>query len=193
MDHLRRSINYYDNNVDKYLATTENVDMSAFIDEFLSQATGKRILDIACGPGRDIAYMRSRGFDAVGMDLSMGLLSVARGRGDVAQMDMRKLGYRKGSFDGAYCLSGLIHLSKLDSMYAVMEMAGVLKPGAPLFLSVLEGDGENKVRNDRSYTYFCADEMEEMLGCAGFVDIVTVPPHGSPFMEVKAKKYSSLQ
>ena len=65
---------------------------------------GRRLLDLACGPGRHSAFFRDHGAEVVGFDLSMPLLSRARHRnGDVAPAlvrgDMRRLPFRRESFD----------------------------------------------------------------------------------------------
>ncbi len=65
---------------------------------------GRRVLDLACGPGRHAAQFQAHGADVVGFDLSMPLLSLAKHRNGKARQalvrgDMRCLPFRNGAFD----------------------------------------------------------------------------------------------
>ena len=52
---------------------------------------GARLLDLGCGPGRDLAWLAAQGAAGVGCDLSAGMLAPARARGGrpLVQADMR--------------------------------------------------------------------------------------------------------
>jgi len=70
-----------------------------------------RILDLACGPGFELALF-PRG---VGIDSSPGMLAVARRRavnGALVLGDVRALPFRPESFGGAFSSFALIHLTK---------------------------------------------------------------------------------
>ncbi|NIM48205.1 MAG: methyltransferase domain-containing protein [Gemmatimonadales bacterium] len=64
---------------------------------------GRRVLDLACGPGRHATQFAARGARVVGFDLSMPLLSRAKHRGGppltLVRGDMRRLPFRPGTFD----------------------------------------------------------------------------------------------
>jgi ubiquinone/menaquinone biosynthesis C-methylase UbiE len=47
---------------------------------------GARVLDVCCGNGVVVAALQARGFDAVGVDASAGMLSIARRRAPDAQL-----------------------------------------------------------------------------------------------------------
>lgn len=64
---------------------------------------GRRVLDLACGPGRHAAQLAGRGAHVVGVDLSLPLLSRARHRTGpgllLVRADMRELPFRDETFD----------------------------------------------------------------------------------------------
>jgi SAM-dependent methyltransferase len=64
---------------------------------------GRRILDLACGPGRHAARLAELGARVTGFDLSLPLLARARqrapGQVDLVRGDMRALPFRDGAFD----------------------------------------------------------------------------------------------
>jgi ubiquinone/menaquinone biosynthesis C-methylase UbiE len=97
--------------------------------------TGTRVLDVACGTGHSLLPWLDRGYVAVGVDVSAGMVARARakagGRADVHVGDMRALPAGLGPFDLVTCLGdGLNHLMEVEDVTAALrEMHRVLVPG----------------------------------------------------------------
>jgi SAM-dependent methyltransferase len=108
----------------------------------------RRILDLACGVGRDTFYLEGRGLQVVGADASVNGVRVAqrakRERGAEAAFlaaDARRLPFRAGSFEGVYCF-GLLHeftgRSWKEEVEGVMaEIRRLLCAGGILVITVL--------------------------------------------------------
>jgi ubiquinone/menaquinone biosynthesis C-methylase UbiE len=91
-------------------------------------AAGKDALEVGCGTG--LILQRTAGFarEAVGIDLSGGMLARARQRGlCVAQASATALPFATGSFDVAYSFKVLAHIPDIEG--ALREMARVVRPG----------------------------------------------------------------
>jgi ubiquinone/menaquinone biosynthesis C-methylase UbiE len=106
----------------------------------LSDARGKRILDLACGTGRWLEKLMARGgASGVGIDCSFAMLRVAKNKdavtGRVARAGCESLPLRTACFDLAICSFALAHIGDLDSM--VRELARVTMAGADVFVSDL--------------------------------------------------------
>jgi demethylmenaquinone methyltransferase/2-methoxy-6-polyprenyl-1,4-benzoquinol methylase len=107
----------------------------------LALAPGSIVLDLACGTG-DLSLMARRsGYRTVGVDLSLGMLTVGLSRhttepGDagVVQGDAARLGLATASFDGVVCGYALRNFTDLSASFK--EMARILRPGGRL--AVLE-------------------------------------------------------
>ena len=108
---------------------------------------GNRVLDIACGTGvvtRDVAGIVGRDNPPTGLDLSSGMLAVAR---DLAphiewqQGDATDLPYPDASFDRVLCQFGLMFFP--DRVAALKEMSRVLRPGGRLALAVWDSLDKN--------------------------------------------------
>ena len=102
----------------------------------LPAGAGRRLLDVGCSWGRWTLAASERGYEAVGLDPSLGAVMAARRV--AAQMgrparylvgDARHLPFAPGTFDAAYSYSVLQHFSRPDAGRAVAEMGRVLKPG----------------------------------------------------------------
>jgi ubiquinone/menaquinone biosynthesis C-methylase UbiE len=104
---------------------------------------GARILDVGCGPGELLLTLLKRGYDAVGIDISQGMIDVARstirsaGFADfsgVSVGDIEKLTFQPQTFD-VVVASGVIEYQK-DDRAALEQMTRVLKPGGYLIVNV---------------------------------------------------------
>ena len=138
--------------------------------------SGAHILDVGCGPGRDMAWFESRNINVTGVDFSSAMLEIARTqvRGSLVQTDMRKLPFEAHSRDGIWCNASLLHLPKPDSPTALLEFKRVLKPNGIFFLAVQEGEGEHLEtrevygENQRFFARYSVSEMTGLLEAAGF-------------------------
>lgn len=92
-----------------------------------------RVLDLGCGGGRNLAFLRERGHAAVGLDASPRLLalSAAKGlRGHVVRGDLVALPFRAAAFDGVLCVAVIHHLpSEEERLRSLREAVRVLRPG----------------------------------------------------------------
>ena len=102
-----------------------------------SQASGDT-LEVAVGTGLNIPFY-PLDVRLTGIDLSDGMLEIARGRAeqldravDLRQGNAHSLPFETGSFDTVVCTFGLCAIPDLDA--AVDEMVRVLRPGGTLIL-----------------------------------------------------------
>ena len=98
-----------------------------------------RLLDIGCGTGELAGRMASRGWSAVGMDLSEPMLHQARAKpsddGSLAVVtvgDSEHLPFAAASFDIVTCANSFHHYPHQDAV--VREMFRILRPGGQLYL-----------------------------------------------------------
>jgi SAM-dependent methyltransferase len=121
-----------------------NAVLMRFSEAELRRSAYARALDLGCGAGRNAVPLAARGWDVVGIDLSMPMLSAAaqRARADrvadrlhlaLAQMDGIPL--PDGSVD-LVIAHGVWNLARsaADFRRAVCEAARVASPGAGLFV-----------------------------------------------------------
>lgn len=104
-----------------------------FIRDMMRPRAGERILDVGCGVGASLRYMPDN-VDYVGVDISEAYIAKARancGRSaeficaDVATLDAATL----GTFDRAFSVGVLHHLSDDVAAQAVEFVRRVVKPG----------------------------------------------------------------
>lgn len=108
-----------------------------FIAQSLNLKRGARILDLACGFGRHAVELSSRGYEMVGLDLSMPMLQKAlaesQQRGQSIKYlhgDMRELAFQE-AFDGCYIwqtsfgyFDDRTNLKVLQSVHRALRVGG---------------------------------------------------------------------
>lgn len=95
---------------------------------------GKRLLEIGCGAGTDLAEFARYGASVVGVDITDTATNLTRERldveglcGEVTTYDGVGLPFQDNSFDVVYSWGVLHHTPRFDDLFA--EIARVLKPG----------------------------------------------------------------
>jgi SAM-dependent methyltransferase/uncharacterized protein YbaR (Trm112 family) len=101
----------------------------------LPPGNGRRLLDIGCSWGRWTVAASQAGYEAIGIDPSLGAVLAARRA--AAQIgvssrylvgDARHLPFPSGTFDAAYSYSVIQHFSRADAGRSVTEIGRVLRP-----------------------------------------------------------------
>ena len=103
--------------------------------------TGRRILDVACGPGSWLQAVAARGAIVAGIDISQVALHVCRGVLPEAEIHCgpaEHLPFADRQFDFISCLGALEHF--LDPGASLQEMIRVAKPYAYFLLLVPNAD-----------------------------------------------------
>ena len=106
--------------------------------------TADPVLDLGCGQGRHLAWLRDQGVAAFGLDLSRDLLGQARrdhGPGlSLVRGDMRHLPLGDGSFGAVLSLfTAFGYFGELaDNLGMVRQVVRVLRPGGLWYLDYLD-------------------------------------------------------
>ena len=70
---------FYQENFKAYHQKTFSIDPSSFLEPLARRLPAEAfILDVGCGSGRDLLWMKKRGFDVIGFERSPGLAELAR-------------------------------------------------------------------------------------------------------------------
>src|SRR2546421_5526321 len=132
----------YKQRLDEVMARSESRGRAAVID-WVDPRPGKRILDLACGPGTlsyRLAPDVSPDGGVFGIDLAPGMIELARRDAPPGLpvrfelMDMEELRFPDAAFDAAVCGHGLQFVP--DLLRALTEARRVIKAGARMAASV---------------------------------------------------------
>jgi len=151
------------------------------LDNFSRKVFGRgQVWEIGCGPGQVARYLKDRGVDVCGVDLSGEMVKCAnRLNPDISFTRGSMLGLESGddTFAGLVSFYAIIHLRRQEMLHALKEFYRVLKPGGLLLLAFHGGEGE--LHRDEWYgkpvaidvTLMSAGEMLRNLKDAGFTEV----------------------
>lgn len=120
-----------------------------------SPPPGSAIADSACGIGTQLLGLAEAGYDMFGSDLSLAAVHRAQAecvkRGLIARVvvaDMRALPWPDASMDAAICADNAIPhlLTDEEVMHAFKELRRVVRPGAPLAVTIRDYDAALRER-----------------------------------------------
>lgn len=133
----------------------ERAMLTAFAEQVAADGGGA-VADIGCGPGRVSGFLAGVAVDVRGVDLSPGMIAVARRDHPGIPFEvasMAALPYRDGELAGALAWYSIIHIpqEKQDAVFA--EFARVIRPGGrPLLgFQVSEQGDEDVVHLRQAY------------------------------------------
>jgi SAM-dependent methyltransferase len=97
-----------------------------------------RVCDMGCGPAQIARYLRDRGVDSFGIDLSTGMLAEARRLNpdlQFVQSSMLELGVGSERLAGIAAFYSIIHIPRPRVVSALAEMHRALRRGGRLLIS----------------------------------------------------------
>lgn len=118
-----------------------------FIESALSLPSAGRVLDLGCGYGRHTVPLARRGYEMVGLDLSLDLLQNALRRAQAKQAsikfvhgDLRDLEFNE-VFDGVFCANTTFgYFSDAENLMVLRGVYRALKPGGRFLVDVVNRD-----------------------------------------------------
>lgn len=166
----------YAENQDRLVSGNERVFadlMRAFTASIPPRGT---VADLGCGPARDATRFAEAGFNALGMDLSAGMLAMASSAmdGRLVQADLRALPIRASTLDGIWCCAALLHVPEDDTLTVLREFRRTLASGGVLALVTALGDGARfepvpyASGEQRWFAYRTAGTLADQLESADF-------------------------
>jgi SAM-dependent methyltransferase len=150
----------------------------ALLDRFAA-ATRYRgpVCDMGCGPGHVARYLKEKGVNVAGYDLSPKMVEAARRLNpgiSFHQADMTALDHADGAWVALVAFYSLIHIPRPEITGTLREFRRVLQPGGLLLLAFHIGDEtlhlddwwEQKVNVD--FFFFQPQEIARELEAGGF-------------------------
>ena len=170
------TIGHYDRTAEDYWDGTRNHDVGQNYEALLEAIEGAppyAILDLGCGPGRDLHFFRSSGHDAPGLDGSMAFVAMARRYSgcDVLHQNFLAMNLPVNRFDGIFANASLFHVPSQELPRVLAELADSLKPRGILFCSNPRGNNEEGVSGDRFSCFLDLTTWRDFVTDAGFTEL----------------------
>ena len=186
---VAKTVGHYDATAESFWEATRDHDVSQNYAALLGAIEGTppfTILDLGCGPGRDLAYFRSIGHDPVGLDGCPSFCAMARKHSgcEVLEQDFLALSLASERFDGVFANATLFHVPSRELPRVLGELRAALRPRGVLFSSNPRGDDREGWNGDRYGWYFEMERWRDVVTAAGFEEVAHYyRPEGLPRSE----------
>lgn len=179
-DDLRRigelTLAHYNSVADRFRASTLDHDVSQNIAALLRNIQAEppcAILDLGCGPGRDLKTFRALGHQAIGLDGSEQFVKMARDYSgcEVWHQNLFDLDLPPGRFDGIFANAVLFHVPTVILPRVLAALRSTLKPRGILFSSNLHGHNTEQWGGERYSAYHDLENWRRLLNAAGFDEL----------------------
>ena len=167
---------HYNDNADSFWQGTRDHDVSQNIAALLRHLEGGpplTILDLGCGPGRDLRTFSELGHTAIGLEGAPRFVAMARTHSgcEVWQQNLLALDLPPARFDGVFANAVLFHVPS-DALPGVLRaLHTTLKPRGVLFSSNPRGQGQEGWQGDRYGAYHDLASWRRYLTAAGFDEL----------------------
>ncbi len=171
-----RTLAHYDASAESFWQGTRDHDVSQNHQALLNAIEGAppfTLLDLGCGPGRDLVFFRSLGHTAVGLEGSPRFVAMAESLSgcEVIHQDFVHLDLPAQRFDGIFANASLFHVPSRVLPKVLSTLRAALKPRGVLFCSNPRGDDREGFRGERYGCFWTLETWRSFVVAAGFEEI----------------------
>lgn len=179
MDKSKFAVSTYDKIASIYAKQYFNdLTDAPYVDKFLKLLhLGAHVLDVGCGPGTFSRYLKDKGFDIEGIDLSEEMLRIAKVNVPDVKfqlMDMRQITFSDESYDGLLVAYSLIHIPSKDINNTLKGFNRILKSDGKILIIAQRGEPDKivdeplKVGEKMFINFFSKEKLKQFLQDSGF-------------------------
>jgi SAM-dependent methyltransferase len=170
------TLEHYNQRAEEFRDGTSDHDVSQNIDALLRHIQAERpfsILDLGCGPGRDLNAFVALGHFPIGLDGAARFVEMARADTgcEVWQQDFLALDLPANRFDGVFANASLFHVPSEHIARVLSQLRATLKPGGVLFSSNPRGKNEEGWNRGRYGAYHDLAAWRRWMTDAGFFEL----------------------
>ena len=183
------TIGHYEQTAAAFWHGTKDHDVSQNVQALLRHLRGVppcSILDLGCGPGRDLAAFRALGHEPVGLDGAASFVAMARAHTgcEVWQQDLLRLELPPQRFHGIFANAVLFHVPSQELPRVLGELRHALVSDGVLFASNPRGPDLEQWQGARYGTYLSWPRWRDSVTESGFEELEHFyRPEGRPRSE----------
>jgi SAM-dependent methyltransferase len=171
-----RTLAHYDASALSFREGTQDHDVSQNYAALLGAIAHRPplvLLDFGCGPGRDLAYFRSLGHEAVGLDGAANFVRMARQATgcEVLHQSFLHLSLPAARFHGVFANASLFHVPRQELARVLGALHDALVDEGVLFCSNPHGRDVEGFSGERYGAFHTLETWRAYVTAAGFSEI----------------------
>lgn len=148
LKHTTAKASYYNTRAECYDEFNENNSkaINALLEKILKEHQVATVLDLTCGTGSQVFWLKDKGFEVVGSDISRSMLKIAKQKAKLKQLKIKFLQgdcrtVHAGQFDAAITIFNAIgHLTREDFKLTIQNINRNLNPGGLYIFDIFNLD-----------------------------------------------------
>jgi SAM-dependent methyltransferase len=169
------TLQHYNERAENFWKGTRDHDVSQNIAALLHYIEARppfTILDLGCGPGRDLKKFSELGHIGIGLDGSAHFAAMVREQGyEVWEQNFLQLDLPPKHFDGVFANASLFHIPSQELPRVLLELHASLKLRGVLFSSNPRGTNEEGWNDGRYGVYHDLQSWRAFMLAAGFSEL----------------------
>ena len=159
-----KTIDYYNQHADKFVASTFHVKMEELYQPFIRYLLDSgSILDLGCGSGRDSLAFKNLGYQVEAIDYSEELVTKAR---ELTGINVRQQNFYELSelnqYDGIWACASLLHCERKRLPEVLEKILKALKVNGICYMSFKYGEGD-RYKDGRQFTDMDESQAQSLL------------------------------
>ena len=167
---------HYGARADAFWEGTRDHDVSQNIAALLRHVRGPApytLLDLGCGPGRDLRTFAALGHTCIGLEAKPHFSAMARAYSgcEVWEQNLFDMTLPDANFDAVFANAVLFHVPATELPRVLRQLHATLKAGGVLFASNPRGHGEEGWSGGRYGAFHDLQAWRVYMSAAGFVEL----------------------
>ena len=164
---------FYQKNYKAYHEKTFSIDPSSFLEPLAKILPAEAfILDVGCGSGRDLLWMKKKGFDVIGFERSPGLAELARDNAgcEIMEGDFETYDFNSILVDGMMVIGALVHVPYERFSKVFENITSAISDNGSVLITLKEGSGSRTDSDGRTFYHWQDKKARESFDSLGFKD-----------------------
>ena len=163
--------NYYQKNYRAYHEKTFSIDPSSFLSPLAKRLPPEAfVLDVGCGSGRDLLWMKKKGFEVIGFEQSSGLAELARDNAgcEVIEGDFETYDFSSILVDSVMLVGALVHVPQERFSKVFENITSAISDDGSVLITLKEGSGNLTAPDGRTFYLWEDPKLREIFDTLGF-------------------------
>ncbi|NOY69209.1 MAG: class I SAM-dependent methyltransferase [Deltaproteobacteria bacterium] len=163
--------NYYQTNFNEYHKRTFLVDSSSFLEPFVKVLPpGTSVLDVGCGSGRDILWLKNMGFKPTGFEQSPGLAALARKHTGckVIEGDFETYNFSTFKFYAILASGSMVHVPHNRLRRVIQKIRPALDRNGIFYISLKQGENTKTDNLNRTFYLWQDNDLKQLFSDLNF-------------------------
>jgi SAM-dependent methyltransferase len=168
---VKKMSDYYQKKYKTYYEKTFSIDPSSFLAPLAKRLPPDAfVLDVGCGSGRDLLWMKKRGFDVIGFERSPGLAELARDNVgcEVIEADFETYDFSSILVDAVMLVGVLVHVPHERFSDVFQNIASAIPENGSVLITLKQGSGDLTDPDGRIFYLWEDPKARELFDTLGF-------------------------